>query len=231
MRIAIIVNIRLYREGLAQALAREGIEVVGTAADGSAGVACVATTQPDIALLDMAMLDSISTVRTLAAQAPQVRVVALGVPETDGHVLACVEAGVAGYVPRDGSLEDLADILMGVDRGEVLCSPRIIGSLFRRVAELAAQPQPPVERLTVRELEILELIDQGLTNKEIARRLCIELSTVKNHVHNILEKLQVRRRADAAAWMVNGWRGRRRPEDLEPHPQTNLDRLIHGGRR
>jgi two-component system, NarL family, nitrate/nitrite response regulator NarL len=177
------------------------------------------------------MLDSISTVRTLAAQVPQVRVVALGVPETDGHVLACIEAGVAGYVPRDGSLETLVATLMGVDRGEVLCSPRIIGSLFRRVAELAAQPQPPLERLTVRELEILELIDQGLTNKEIARRLCIELSTVKNHVHNILEKLQVRRRADAAAWMVNGWRGRRRPEDLEPHPQTNLDRLIHGGRR
>jgi two-component system, NarL family, nitrate/nitrite response regulator NarL len=231
MRIAIVVDIRLYREGLAQALAREGIEVVATAADGSAGVACVASAQPDIALLDMAMLDSISTVRTLVAQAPQVRVVALGVPETDGHVLACIEAGVAGYVPRDGSLETLVDILMGVDRGEVLCSPRIIGSLFRRVAELAAQPQPPLERLTVRELEILELIDQGLTNKEIARRLCIELSTVKNHVHNILEKLQVRRRADAAAWMVNGWRGRRRPEDLEPHPQTNLDRLIHGGRR
>ena len=129
MRIAIVVDIRLYREGLAQALARDGIEVVATAADGSAGVACVATTQPDIALLDMAMLDSISTVRTLAAQ-----------------------------------------------------------------------PQPPLERLTVRELEILELIDQGLTNKEIARRLCIELSTVKNHVHNILEKLQVRRRADAVLW-------------------------------
>jgi DNA-binding NarL/FixJ family response regulator len=161
---------------------------------------------PDIALLDIAMPDGTLTVRALADSAPGVRVVALGVPENDGPVLACAEAGVAGFVPRDGSLEDLVETLKRVVRGEVLCSPRIIGSLFRRVAELAAHPLPPVGRLTQRELEILGLIDQKLSNKEIARRLTIELSTVKNHVHSILKKLQVRRRADAAAWAAHARR-------------------------
>ena len=200
MRIAIITNIRLYREGLADVLGRQGIEVVGTAAAGPEGVSCVRTSMPDVALLDIAIPDGAPTVRALADSAPGVRVVALGVPETDGPVLACAEAGVAGFVHRDGSLEDLVDTLRRVDRGEVLCSPKIIGSLFRRVAELAAHSLPAVGRLTQRELEILGLIDQGLSNKEIARRLTIELSTVKNHVHSILKKLQVRRRAEAAAW-------------------------------
>jgi two-component system, NarL family, nitrate/nitrite response regulator NarL len=210
MRVAIIASIRLYREGLAEVLVREGIEVVGSAADGHAGVGCVRAAQPDVALLDMAMLDGTPIVQTLADSAPGVRVVALGVPETDGDVLACVEAGAAGYVPRDASLDDLVEILKRVVRGEVLCSPRILGSLFRRVAELAGRSTSPVGRLTARELEIVELIDQGFSNKQISRRLCIELSTVKNHVHNILQKLQVQRRTEAAAWA----RRRRERESL-----------------
>jgi two-component system nitrate/nitrite response regulator NarL len=207
MRITIISNIRLYREGLAEVLGRHGVEVVGTAGSGPDGVDCVRAAMPDVALLDIAMLDGSAMVRALADSAPGVRVVALGVPETDGPVLACAEAGAAGYVPRDGSLEDLVDTLRRVVHGEVLCSPKIVGSLFRRVAELAAHPSSEVGRLTERELEVLELVAQGLSNKEIARRLTIELSTVKNHVHNLLKKLRVRRRAEAAAWARDRSRG------------------------
>jgi two-component system nitrate/nitrite response regulator NarL len=201
MRITIIANIRLYREGLAEVLARKGIEVVGIAADRHAGVECVHASRPDVALLDMALLDGTPIIQSLTDGAPEVRVVALGVPETDGDVLACVEAGVAGYVPRDASLDDLVNTLMKVVHGEMICSPKITGALFRRVAQLAGRSGSSVERLTAREHEILELIDQGFSNKQIAHKLSIELSTVKNHVHNILEKLHVSRRAEAAAWM------------------------------
>jgi len=104
-------------------------------------------------------------------------------------------------VPRDGTLADLRAVIESVARGEVVCSPRIAASLLRRIADLAAErePPPPELRLTSREIEIVELIDQGLSNKEIAQRLSIALPTVKNHVHSILDKLHVHRRAEAAA--------------------------------
>jgi len=144
MRIAIVARIRLYREGLADVLGRQdGIEVVGSASDGDAGVATVRALQPDIALLDMTMLDNADTVRALREAAPGVRVVALAVPETEPHVLACVEAGIAAYVPREGSLGDLVATVQGVARDEVECSPRIVASLFGRVAASAATNRHP----------------------------------------------------------------------------------------
>lgn len=204
MRVAIITDIRLYREGLADVLGRHPeIDVVGTAADGDVALDCVGRLRPDVALLDMAMLGSTVTMRALAAVEPELKVVALGVPEVEPHILACAEAGVTAYVPREGSLDDLVATLKGVAVGEMRCSPRIAASLFRRVATLALErhAERATGRLTVRETEILKLVDEGLTNKEIARRLYIELPTVKNHMHNILEKLQLRSRREAAAWM------------------------------
>ena len=204
MRVAIISDIRLYREGLADVLGRRPeVDVLGTAANGEVALDCVGRLRPDVALLDMAMLGGIATMRALAAAAPEVKVVALGVPEVEPHVLACAEAGVAAYVPREGSLDDLVTTLKAVAVGEVLCSPRIVAGLFRRVATLALErrAERATRGLTARETEILKLVDEGLTNKEIGRRLCIELPTVKNHMHNILEKLQLGSRGEAAAWM------------------------------
>jgi DNA-binding NarL/FixJ family response regulator len=200
--VVILADIRLYREGLADVLHRQSsIRVVGTASGDREGVACVRDAAPDVALVDMAMLDSASVVRSLAGTAPEVKVLALAVPETESHVLACAEAGIAGYVPREGTLDDLIAALHGVARGEAFCSPRIVAVLLRRIADLSIEWQPlaAAGRLTARELEIVDLIDRGLTNREIAERLSIEVATVKNHVHNILEKLQIRRRNDAAA--------------------------------
>jgi two-component system nitrate/nitrite response regulator NarL len=209
IRVAIVTDIRLYREGLADALGRQGdVEVIGTAASGVVGLERVRHLLPDIVLLDMALADGVATVRALAATTPGVKVVALAVPETERHVLAIAEAGIAGYVPREGSFDDLMASLRSAANGEVHCSPKIVASLFRRVATLALERRPDriPERLTPRELEIVELLDEGLSNKAIAQRLCIELSTVKNHVHNILEKLELGSRAEAAAWIR-----RRRP--------------------
>jgi two-component system, NarL family, nitrate/nitrite response regulator NarL len=200
IQVVVLSDIRLYREGLAAILGKRGPVVVGTAGDSESGVALVSERQPDIVLVDMAMADAAVAVRALLEAAPHAPVVALGVSETEADVIACAEAGVSGYVTRDESVGDLVAALESVSRGEMICSPGIAAALLRRVTALARrEASAPRTRLTRRELEIVELIDRGLSNKEIARRLSIELATVKNHVHNILEKLQVRRRTEAAA--------------------------------
>jgi two-component system nitrate/nitrite response regulator NarL len=221
MRVAIIADIRLYRESLLEVLTKRGVEVVATA-DSEAPTDDLGDPRPELVLVDTAVADCTATLRRLAQRFPQADVVAIGVPETEHHVLACAEAGVAGYVPREGSLDDLVDTIRNVARGESLCSPTIAASLLRRVATLAAQQRPDTDPLTVRELQIVELIHQGLSNKQIAGQLCIELSTVKNHVHNILEKLQVRRRADAAARVMSAGARPYAWGSLHPHGRSYL---------
>jgi DNA-binding NarL/FixJ family response regulator len=121
--------------------------------------------------------------------------------ENEEEILACAEAGVAGFVPRDASVEGLKSVLQAATEGHVLCSPRVTAVIVRRVAGLANSRFPDAGQfsLTRRESEIVGLIDAGLSNKEIAAQLNIETATVKNHVHSLLEKLRVRRRAEAAA--------------------------------
>jgi len=199
--VLIVAATRLYREGLAQALASvETICVVGTAAD------CEGLRQShvtaDIVLLDIAARDGLESIRDARAAAPDAALVGLGVMETEAEVIACVEAGLSGYVSREGSIDDLAHTIDAVARGEMPCSPRIAGTLIRRLAALAAErpPDPVAVSLTAREREIVVLIEAGLSNKEIALKLGIELATVKKHVHHVLGKLQVSRRLDAADW-------------------------------
>ena len=201
--VAIVCHVRMYREGLAAALAHDDrFEVALTAATAADAVDGIRTRQPDLALVDTATVDIGAAVQELRGAAPALPVVAIAVPETDERVVHCAEAGVAAIVTREGGLAELLDTLESVQRGELLCTPRVAASLLRRVGVLAADRPPPgaAEALTTRERQVVRLIDDGLSNKEIARTLSIELATVKNHVHHILGKLQVRRRAEAAAW-------------------------------
>jgi two-component system, NarL family, nitrate/nitrite response regulator NarL len=127
----------------------------------------------------------------------------LAVDEVDRDVLAWAEAGIAGYVTRDGSVDDLIRAVRCAARHEIHCAPEIAAALLERVHVLAARGahDTPIGSLTTREHEIAELLEAGLSNKQIAAELQIELATVKNHVHSILAKLQVTRRIDAAAHM------------------------------
>jgi two-component system nitrate/nitrite response regulator NarL len=206
IRVFVVGEVRLYREGLATLLGQAGLEVVGTAADVASADAVLEDSSPEVVLLDVAVADGIATLRRLAERLPSVPVVAFGVTGSNRDVVACAEAGARGYVTRDQTSDELVEVLEGAARGEAVCSPQIAAALMQRVAALAPSARGEGIQLTRRELEIAGLVEEGLSNKEIARRLVIEVATVKSHVHNILGKLEVRRRSDAAAWL------RRRPE-------------------
>jgi DNA-binding NarL/FixJ family response regulator len=203
IRVLIFSDIRIYREGLAKALHNDrAIVVVGAYAAVRDALEQAADLGPDVVLLDVANPDALREVKRVHAGFAGAPIVALGVLKHDGDVIACAEAGIAGYVFRDASLEDLVASVESAARGELRCSPMVAATILRRVATLAARQRvapPPPHRVTRREREILELIELGLSNKQIAARLVIEIATVKNHIHNILEKLRVRTRSEAAA--------------------------------
>jgi DNA-binding NarL/FixJ family response regulator len=202
-RIVIVADVRLYRDGLSEGLRGSGsIDVVGSAASFEHAVDVARRERPDVVLLDMYPAWSLALTRRLRRGPRGPAVVALAVPESESAVVAFAEAGVAGFVPRGASLVELVEIVSIVWRGGAACSPRVAASLLRRIVAQAgdgpAAPVPPV-RLTSRESEVLALLEEGLSNKEIAARLYIEVATVKNHVHNVLGKLGVHRRTEAAA--------------------------------
>src|SRR5262245_48017098 len=194
----------MYRDGVARMLGdAPDITIAGTAAEAEQALELVCLLEPEVVLLDMGMPHAFEVARQIAQSTQRTRVVALAIREEDSEVIACAEVGVAGYVPRNGTARDAANVVAAVARGEAHCSPRIVGSLLRRIAALTAALQTNGHAgaptgLTAREAEILALLQQGLPNKMISRRLGIELATVKNHVHSIFGKLGLRSRAEAA---------------------------------
>jgi two-component system, NarL family, nitrate/nitrite response regulator NarL len=200
--VVVVADIPLYRQGLAQALNdREGIRVVGTAPSSPEGLESIADLEPDVALVDVATTNGLAAVRSVADVVPSTKIVALALRDSEDEVIAFAEAGACGCVFRSGTLADVESVITSVSRGEALLSPRITASLLSRLSDLASERAVTAAeaRLTSREAEIAEMLDEGLSNKEIAQRLSIALSTVKNHVHSILEKLQVTRRGEAVA--------------------------------
>lgn len=198
--VLIVDDVFLGREGLADLLRRgEWVEEVRVAADIGSAVGAVYNQPPDVVLLSTGARDGLVTLAAVRAAAPAVPVVALAVTESEEDIVAWAEAGAAGFLPREGTLDDLEKTVAGVINGETVCSPKVAGLLLRRVTTLAATPADGAGHLTPREREVLLLIERGMTNKQIAQDLGIEVRTVKNHVHNLLEKLRVSRRGEAAA--------------------------------
>lgn len=197
----LVSDIRLYREGLAEMLTNDGrLDVAGTACSADAAVGFLHVREVEVTLVDMGMPGSGETVRAIDELGHGCRIVALGVSETPGDVVRCAEAGAHGYVCRESSLDDLVQAVLGALEGTLRCAPRISAALMSEVSRRAAQAEEKERvKLTCRELEVAELIDAGLGNREIADRLHIAVPTVKAHVHNILDKLDVEKRAAAAS--------------------------------
>ena len=193
----------MYREGLANILVGEwGASAVRTADDLASMTMAIERQAPKVILLNLASADSYALLVAAREASPASRVVVIGVREDDvDEIITCADLGVAGYHLRSEPVERLLKLIVAVDAGESLCSPRIAAIIMARLSALVANQVPTtrVVDLTPREVQILSLIDLGLSNKEIADRLRIEIHTVKHHVHNLLNKCGVRRRAEAAA--------------------------------
>jgi len=198
IKVLVVTDVRVWRDGLTQVLGRRPqLRVVGTAATGIEAITESVRLCPNVVLLDMAIPDAADTVQLLGRACPIAGVVGLAVKEAEEDVVRCLEAGIRGYVSRDGSIKDLIATIERVTRGEMLCPPRITAALARRVNILIGAHDTHVGNLSNREREVTALVDQGLSNKQIAQRLQITLATVKNHVHNVLKKLRVRTRREA----------------------------------
>jgi DNA-binding NarL/FixJ family response regulator len=205
IRTLIVTDVSLFREGLARLLAGHAdVQIVGSATANDDVQTLVATTRPDIILIDATTVRASELVPRVTDSTTGPRVVAFAIAaEDEDEVLACAEVGVAGYVARSASVEELVAVLRSAALGEVCCPPHVTATLFRQVARLAPFRAVTMQgpSLTRREDEVVALMEEGLTNKEIARRIGIEVTTVKNHVHNILDKLRVRRRGDVASFL------------------------------
>ena len=205
-RVFILSDVRLYREGVALLLS--GIDAVELVGEGpsSTALAALVDRRADVVLLDAALLPSHGWVRRICANDSNIKAVVFALSELDHDVVACAEAGIAAYVGRDGSAEELGAAVCRAVRGEVACSARVAGLLFRRVSALSAERVRMTDgsALTRREREIVPLIERCMSNKEIARHLDVGTATVKNHIHNMLNKLQVRRRNEIPARVRTG---------------------------
>jgi two-component system, NarL family, nitrate/nitrite response regulator NarL len=197
--IVLAVGVRLYREGLATLLAGDDRLTVQTTVSTSEEAISACLEQPDVALIDVGLDDAIDLIRSVRQQCPGISILVFAVREDLETILTYAEAGADGFVTANGTVGELISAIERVKAGELLCSPRIAAQLLRQAARSADRSPVASAGLTSREEQVLLLLKQGRSNKEIAGTLCIAEATVKNHVHRVLEKLQVSTRAKAAA--------------------------------
>ncbi|OLZ61775.1 response regulator [Amycolatopsis keratiniphila] len=202
VRVLIVDDQALFREALATLLeVQPEIDVVGEAANGEEAVRLCAELRPDVALMDLRMpvLDGIAATARLRAEQPGVRVLALTTFDDDEDVFAALRAGAVGYLLKDVSSTRLVEALVAAQRGESVLQPSVAAKLVAHVARLPAEtPRPSVTPLSDRELEVVRLLADGRSNREIAKTLFLAEGTVKNLVTSVLSKLQVRDRTQAA---------------------------------
>lgn len=208
-RVLVVDDCTVYRECLVGVLtAQIGTLKPSVAWDLASMAAEIDAALPHVILINMATRDSAMLLRHALTLSPQARVIVLGVSEDDeSGIVSYAEAGVAGYHLRNESPKDLVVLIHKVAAGESICSPRVSAILLKRLSVLAAQrrPVPKELDLTGREIQILRMLQTGLSNREIAEQLCIAVHTVKNHVHSLLTKLGVSSREQAAALARNSF--------------------------
>ncbi|MFJ1759805.1 response regulator [Amycolatopsis sp. NPDC088138] len=205
VRVLLVDDQALFREALATLLAtRDDIDVVGEAGNGDEALARAAELTPDVVLMDLRMpvLDGVAATRRLRLAQPGVQVIALTTFDDDEDVFAALRAGAVGYLLKDVSSARLVEAVLAAARGESVLQPSVAAKVVARFAQLpettVPRPQPLVVPLSERELEVLRLVADGRSNREIAASVFLAEGTVKNHVTNVLGKLGARDRTQAA---------------------------------
>ncbi len=207
IRVLICDDHALFRRGLVMVLESEdGIEVVAEAEDGEDAVAKAEDAAPDVILMDVRMpkMSGIEATRAIADVVPSAKILMLTVSDEEEDLYEAVKAGATGYLLKEISIEEVANAIRAVTTGQSLISPSMASKLLSEFNNLAKQAQQKVlaPRLTDRELQVLKLVAQGLSNREVAEQLFISENTVKNHVRNILEKLHLHSRMEAVVYAV-----------------------------
>ncbi len=207
MKILLVDDQVLFRKGIRALLDEEDeFEVVGEAGDGLQALELARAARPDLVLMDIEMpiCNGVEATRKIKAALPDIKVVVLTVSDEDEDLFEAIKSGADGYLLKNLRPDELFDLVHGVFRGETPVSPAVASKLVREFRRKPAReaPLPPGWELTARELEILQLVADGLSNAQIGARLCIVEGTVKNHLHNILEKLHLQNRVQAASYAV-----------------------------
>lgn len=203
--VLIVDDAQLFREGLKAAFTQEGFEVVGVAADAMTGIDLAKEHEPDLVMLDLLMpgMSGLEIVGTIVKVSPKSRVVLLTASESAEDLLDAVRAGASGYVTKDTPMPRLVSAMHDVLDGGAAVSPAMGGKLFSALRDLLRHngaTSTGRTDLTGRELEVLTLVGEGKTSKEIAEELFISENTVRNHVRNILDKLGMKSRFEAVNW-------------------------------
>jgi DNA-binding NarL/FixJ family response regulator len=207
LRVLVVDDHDLFRTGLRNLLEEQGVNVVGEAGNGETAMRLAADLAPDVVIMDLNMpgAGGVETTRRLARLAPLSRVVVLTISADDDDVMNAVMAGACGYLLKDSSIQDLIAGIRAAAEGESLISPQIAAKVLQRL-RASARNEGAAEtiraELSDRELEVLKLIANGKDNAQIARELFISPKTVKNHISNILMKLQIDNRIQAAVYAV-----------------------------
>ena len=207
IRVAVVDDHELFRRGLTMLLeVEDGIEVVGEAGDGVAAAELAASAVPDVILMDVRMpkRSGIEACVAIKEVAPSAKIIMLTVSDEEADLYDAVKNGASGYLLKDSSIDDVGQAIRVVADGQSLISPSMAAKLLDEFKQMSRSDRQPVSgpRLTDRELEVLNLVAQGLNNRDIAKRLFISENTVKNHVRNILEKLQLHSRMEAVMYAV-----------------------------
>ncbi len=207
IRLLLVDDQNLVREGLRSLLeAKPDLTVVGEADNGQRAVELALDLQPDVVLMDVRMpiMDGVAATRLLLAQQPEVKVLVLTTFDDDAYIAEAMQAGARGYLLKDTPSEELAEAIRAVAKGYTQFGPGLFEKVLHptAAAKVALQPPPELAQLTPREQEVLTLIAQGYSNREIAEALCIAERTVKNHVNSILRRLDLRDRTQAALFMA-----------------------------
>ena len=207
LRVLIVDDHDLFRTGLRNLLEEQGVLIVGEAATGAEAVKIVREIAPDVVVMDLNMpgMGGVDATRHITAIAPLTRVVMLTISEDDGDVMDAILAGACGYLLKDSSIQDLMAGIQAASHGESLISPNIAAKVLQRVRATSTQPEIANTiraELSDREIEVLKLIANGKDNAVIAGELHISPKTVKNHISNILMKLQIDNRIQAAVYAV-----------------------------
>jgi len=206
IRTMIVDDHALFRRGLEMVLEDErDIELVGQASDGAEAVERAAEALPDIVLMDIRMPRSsgIEACRAMKAAAPSTKIIILTISDEEADLFEAIRAGASGYLLKDIPLDEVADTVRAVHGGQSLINPSMAAKLLTEFAALAKRDgeeraeELPAPRLTEREMQVLKLVARGMNNRDIAKELFISENTVKNHVRNILEKLQIHSRMEA----------------------------------